>query len=74
MFLKGFIKVCKTAAPMRDKIFLLTVKSVLKKVITRATSGRSLVEVEVSISIYVYSCICGGITRNNRAALYSMFS
>ena len=43
MFFKVYIKICETAAPIKKWIFLLTVKSVVKKVITRATPGRSLV-------------------------------
>ena len=43
MFFKGYIKICEMAAPIRNNIFLLTVKSVVKKVMTRATPGRSLV-------------------------------
>ena len=43
MFFKGYIKIRETAAPMRNWIYLWTMKSVVKKVITRAMPGRSLV-------------------------------
>ena len=43
IFFKGYIKICEMATPIRNWIFLFTVKSVVKKVITRATPGRSLV-------------------------------
>ena len=61
MFFKGYIKICKTAAPIQNYTFLLTVKSVVKKVITRAMPGRSLVTymriLSQRIEIF-YACQC----------------
>ena len=42
MFFKGYIKICETAAPIRNYIFVNCEKC-HEKVITRATPGRYLV-------------------------------
>ena len=43
MFFKGYIKIREMAVPIRNWIFLWTVKSVMKKGIIKAAPGRYLV-------------------------------
>ena len=75
MFLQSSCKICKKAHLSRNSIFF--VKSVLKKVITRATPGRSLVgnkQVKRALINFFYQCITIFFRANSIVLKHPLYS